>query len=87
MFHSSAPFPCPETPTQRISSSKVTTEKGQQAQQAPLTVGLLQHKLSKVRAMLGGQSTVTHLMFETWHVRTAPMLPSFLLSVGQPGIS
>lgn len=48
MFHSSAPFPCPEPPAARI-SSKSATEKGQQqAKQGSITVGLLQHKLDRV---------------------------------------
>lgn len=47
MFHSSQTFPCPDPPAARV-SSRVTTEKGQQGQQAPATVGLLQHKLNKV---------------------------------------
>lgn len=51
MFHSSASFPCPDPPAARLARSKVVTEQGsgQQAKQAqPITVGLLQHKLSKV---------------------------------------
>lgn len=49
MFHSSATFPCP-VPAAAAVSSRVVTEKGQQAAQAPVTVGLLQHKLNKVLA-------------------------------------
>lgn len=49
MFHSSATFPCP-IPATAVASSRVVTEKGQQAAQAPVTVGLLQHKLNKVGA-------------------------------------
>lgn len=48
MFHSSQTFPCPETNPAARTSSAVVTEKGQQAKQAPLTVGVLQHKLTKV---------------------------------------
>lgn len=49
MFHSSATFPCP-IPATAAASSRVVTEKGQQAAQAPVTVGLLQHKLNKAGA-------------------------------------
>jgi hypothetical protein len=48
MFHSSQTFPCPETNPAARTSSSVVTEKGQQAKQAPLTIGVLQHKLNKV---------------------------------------
>jgi hypothetical protein len=50
MFHSSASFPCPEMAPSRLAASRVVTEKGQQqSQEGPLSVGLLQHKLNKVR--------------------------------------
>lgn len=56
MFHSSSSFPCPSTPAAAAAAaaaggSRVTTEAGAKQQGMPVSVGLLQHKLSKVLAI------------------------------------